>query len=337
MNTRGRETVGRRGVLGLAAAGLLAIGLAVALYGCAREETPSVLGRQPRAFTVAVFADVQYEDRDAQGRREYRASLDKFAEAVRRLSPMVAGGTAADAAPTFAIQLGDIINGGYASYDAVLPIYERLTCPRYHVLGNHDYGVAAADFGKVLPRLGLDKLGSGMGWYDFSPRAGWRMIVLNCNTVSIQGTLPGTDERRAAEAILADLKAKQAKSAQTWNGALGPVQREWLRATLDKAAAAGERSIIFCHAPVYPDGGTTLWDDAEVLKILDSARGVAAWMNGHAHEGGYALRRGVHHVNFKGMIEAQANAFALVDVFPDRIHITGFGSEPSRELAISAK
>ena len=62
---------------------------------------------------------------------------------------------------------------------------------------------------------------------------------------------------------------------------------------------------------------------------------VVAYFAGHDHAGGYAVRRGVHHVTVKGMVEAPTeNAYAVVEVYQDRLREIGCGKEPTRELRL---
>ena len=52
--------------------------------------------------------------------------------------------------------------------------------------------------------------------------------------------------------------------------------------------------------------------------------------------GGYACIDGRHFVTLEALLEAPegGNAYAVVHVFPDRVHIVGSGSVTSRELAV---
>ena len=276
------------------------------------------------AFRFGVIADVQYADIPAQGKRQYRESLLKLEHAVEQFNGLK---------PDFVIHLGDTIQTGFASFDAVLPIFAQVKVPVYYVLGNHDFGVAEADRGKVLAKLGLDKLGPGQGYYDFA-RAGIRFVVLNGNDLSVIARSPDSPEGKAAAALMMDLRKKGAPNAAAWNGAVGPQQLEWLKKVLGRAAAAGERTIVFCHFPVYPPGRSNLWNDAEVVEALESAKGIVAYIAGHEHQGGCARKGGIHYLTLKGLVEADPTAYALIEVFPDRLKVTGFGLEPSRTLNI---
>ena len=278
-------------------------------------------------LSFAVIADVQYRDLDAQGTRFYRESLAKLARAVERLNA---------ARPAFVVQLGDLIDGAFVSYDAILPIYDRLKMPHYHVLGNHDVAVEAGRQGAVLQRLGLDRLGGGRGYYDFA-RPGWRFIVLNGDDLSVQAYPAGSPEREASERVLADLRASGAKNATQWNGGLGREQLDWLKRTLAGAFASGQRAIVFCHFPVFPPGDSTLWNDREVIAILEDSPSVVAYFCGHKHEGDYAVKSGIHYVNLKGVVEGEETAYAVVEIYADLLKISGYGREESRTLALSKR
>jgi 3',5'-cyclic AMP phosphodiesterase CpdA len=205
--------------------------------------------------------------------------------------------------------------------------------PVHNVLGNHDAAVEPENQSEVLRRLGLDKLGDKKGYYDFA-RAGWRFVVLNGNDVSVLAHAPGSAQWKAANTLLDDLRKKRARNAQDWNGALGSEQLKWLDRTLAKAERTGERVLVFCHYPVYPPSSHTLWNDSEVLAILESHKGVVAYLCGHKHDGDYALINGAHYLTFAGMVETNETAYALVEVYSDRLCVTGFGREPRRVLQI---
>jgi manganese-dependent ADP-ribose/CDP-alcohol diphosphatase len=273
-------------------------------------------------FGFGVIADVQYRDGDPSGTRFYRESSAKLAAAVERFNEL---------RPAFVVQLGDLIDGASASYDVMLPIMARLRAPAYHVLGNHDQSVEAGQQREVPKRLGLDRLGPGLGYYDFA-RNGWRFVVLNGNDVSAIASPEGSPERRAADAMLEELKTRKAPNAQTWNGGVGAAQQAWLERTLARAAAAGERVVAFCHFPVLPPGPATLWNDREVLAVLEASPAMVAYFSGHEHRGGYAEQGGVHFVTLRGVVEGHDSAYALVEVYPDRLELKGFGREPSRTL-----
>jgi hypothetical protein len=179
----------------------------------------------------------------------------------------------------------------------------------YDVPGNHDYGFAH-------------------GPYEFT-QPGWRFLVLDGMELSVKS---------GPQPMLEELKSKKAANAQDWNGGVSPRQLDWLREKLAQAEAAHERVIAFCHFPVLAEASTPahlLWNHEAVLRILEASPSVAAWFNGHDHNGGYAERNGIHHVTFPGMVESgDLNSYTVVQIFPDRIELKGTGSAPSRTLKL---
>ncbi|MHC4487551.1 MAG: LamG-like jellyroll fold domain-containing protein [Planctomycetota bacterium] len=247
------------------------------------------------AFVFAVIADVQYADKASSGARHYSTSLDKLAEAVEHLNKEK---------PAFVIQLGDIIDGrgtpgSQEDLNTVLEVFNRLQMPTYHVIGNHCLSV---------DREALQKsLGLGRGYYDFTvPSAkGWRFVVTD-----------GTD---------------------AGYGVMSTEQTDWFRSILETAALADERVICFNHFALLPQAAPShrMATPQPILDALDEAGNVVAWFAGHDHQGGYAYRKGVHHVTVCGMVEAPVqNAYALIELHPDIIKKTGFGKEPNRDMSI---
>lgn len=275
-------------------------------------------------FTFGVVADVQYCDCDTHGSRYYRASLEKLGGAVEAFNRE---------APDFVVQLGDLIDRDAASYDDVLPVLRRIEAPTYHVLGNHDFSVGEDVSGSIQDEV-LQVLGMERAYYDFR-HEDWRFVVLDGNDVSLHATAAEGEGRRRAERTLASLRERGADNAQSWNGGLGAEQLAWLDRTLADADAAGERVILFCHFPVYPDGAHNLWNAEAVLVLLEAHPSVAAYISGHNHAGAYAVRRGVHFLTLRGMVETpDTTAFAFIEVTPVGLQVRGEGREPDRMLQL---
>jgi 3',5'-cyclic AMP phosphodiesterase CpdA len=279
-------------------------------------------GESP-VLRFAVVADIQYADKPPRGKRQYRDSKAKLASIVDQINQQNVD---------FIIQLGDLIDEGEDSLDAILPIFRSLRARQYHVVGNHDLSF---DRSAVLERLAMKA-----PYYDFSLR-GWRFVVLDGMDVSADGSWPsGSPNRIVGERMLAELKARSAPNAVAWNGGIGESQKRWLQETLEEAGRRNERVIVFCHFPVLAASSTPvhlLWNHEEVLKILAASPTVVAYMNGHDHQGGYAEERGIHFLTVSGVVESgEENAFATVEVFADRLEIRGSGTVPHRSLTIGA-
>jgi manganese-dependent ADP-ribose/CDP-alcohol diphosphatase len=226
----------------------------------------------------------------------------------------------------FVTHLGDFIDRDFKNFDVLNPIFDKLTVPKYHVLGNHDFSVAD-HLKKDVPA----KLGMPAKYYDYEVK-GWRYVVLDGNDVSFHAYPEGSEEAQAAADYY---ESKQIKSPK-WNGAIGAQQLTWLKTVLEKAQANKEAVILFCHFPVYPQNGHNLWNADEVMALLESYPCVKAYINGHNHHGNYCKKGGVHYVTLKGMVETETNSSAVIKVSDDTIDIVGYGRENIRSLQIDA-
>ncbi|MFC1762601.1 metallophosphoesterase [Planctomycetota bacterium] len=245
----------------------------------------------PEPMAITLLADIQYGDEPVKGLLHYRAAQRKLAEAVADLNQQDLD---------FAVQVGDLLDGypedpnrSLQDFETIFPILQGLTVPCYHVVGNHCITVGRET---LLQRLGLKR-----AYYDFTHPAlpGWRCVV-------VDGTEAG-------------------------NGQIGPIQLAWLRATLTRAAAQREQVLCFCHFAVAPEAARHGMTDPEpILEVLDETGCVRAWFAGHDHGGGYAERRGVHHVTLHGMIEtASETSYAVLEISPNELRLKGVGREPN--------
>jgi manganese-dependent ADP-ribose/CDP-alcohol diphosphatase len=297
-------TLSRRRFLGLSALGAAAVPLGVGA-GSAAAGTP---------FRFGVIADCQYADVDTSGTRHYRESVRKLREAVAALN---------DADLDLALHLGDFVDRFAESFADVVPIFERLRMPKYHVLGNHDFQLPLDEL--------LETLRMPAPYHHFR-RNGWRFVVVDTNDVSLYANPEGSEKHELAREILDRLIAEGAVNAQTWNGAVGAAQLAWLRRVLDGARRRGEKVVLNSHHPIYPKNAHNAWNDDELVDLVTSYDNVVAWFNGHNHHGNYGFTGGTHFVTFHGMVELDTNAYATVRVRSDRFEVTGFGREPDRVL-----
>jgi predicted phosphodiesterase len=271
-------------------------------------------------FRFGVFADVQYCDCDPAGTRYYREALAKAQACVEAFNEQ-------DLA--FVIHLGDAIDRDFASFDSVMPAFYRLKALRYQVLGNHDYAVEAEKKIEVPGRMGMPGR-----WYDFSHGA-WRFVVLDGNDLSLHGRRPDEAEHAEAQAMLTKVKERQAPQGQMWNGGIGAAQLAWLEETLRDAGEKNERVLIFCHYPVFPENAHNLWNDLELMEVVDRHACVKAWFNGHNHAGNYGERNGVHYLTLQGVVETpDTTAYAEVVVHESSLEVIGRGREETRTLKL---
>jgi hypothetical protein len=282
---------------------------------------PAVAQNAP-TFRFGIIADPQYAPAVPNLRlnRYYANSLWKLSEAIAELNKHDL---------KFVATLGDIIDRHWESYSHVMPVYDQLKHERFFLLGNHDYDVAADYLQSVVRNAGMPR-----AYYDFAG-GGYRFIVLDGNDVSLFAPPRNDPRRELAAERLAALKAKGATNAQTWNGSLSDQQFAWLEATIARAKTAGEKVIVMGHYPIYPVNEHNLWDSERIVALISASDNVVAYFCGHNHAGNYGEIGRKAFVNFKGMVDTpDTTAFSVVEVYPERVEIKGFGREGNRTLTI---
>jgi manganese-dependent ADP-ribose/CDP-alcohol diphosphatase len=270
-----------------------------------------------KVLSIGLIADVQYTDESGNliVNRYYDASLEKLSQCTTEFNTMNLD---------FVIQLGDMIDRDFKSYDEILAVYNSLTMPHYSVLGNHDYSVSDDKKALVPGKLGMQK-----PYYDFALK-GWRFIVLDGNDISL---FAATDDSPAFEDALTYYKVNDIVSP-TWNGAIGSEQLQWLQEHLNAASTADEKVVIFCHYPVVPAGNKhNLWNAGELVSLLESYDCVKAYLNGHDHRGGYEFQNGIHYLTIPGMVDTRKeSSYAVIDLYENTIVVDGSGRCPDRIL-----
>ena len=283
-------------------------------------------------FSFGLVADIQFARKPDEGRRRYGSSLQRLRAAVSDWS---------DEELAFVVQLGDLIDGrdtqGEGLEDLALVLEElgHTEVPLWHVIGNH---------GLELPRRVLqERLGLTQTWYAIE-RGPWRFLVLDALWLGTAGRLPDDPLALDAAAYLQHFGAgnpagRERAQARQWNGGLGPRQRAWLADELAQAADRGQRAVIFSHLPVLPASAraaTVLWDQKDVLAILEHSPAFVAWIAGHDHGGGYAQIAGRHFLTLRGLVEAGEgeNVYAVVHARADGLVIDGRGQAVDRVLSV---
>jgi predicted phosphodiesterase len=265
------------------------------------------------------MADVQYCDCNTAGSRAYRASLQKLKEAVDTFNLEKVD---------MVFHLGDFIDRDIHSFDTLNKIAAGLECPFYLVPGNHDFNVKPYKPADALAAMHLKRP------YYAVVKDGWRLIALNGNDVSLYGTDSGSAKYKQAADMFDKLKKEHAPNAYDWNGAIGKKQITWLKKQLKTARKKGQQVIVFCHFPLYPEKGhEILWNAAEIRPLIESSPQVMAYLNGHVHRSQYFRENGMNYVSFKGIVQKDGNAFAIVSVFRDHLEIKGYEKEISRTLS----
>jgi len=292
---------------------------ATAVLGMAITATTSAFAKEEEKpkFEFGIVPDAQYCDCEINGTRYYTNSLDKLMDAVQTFNSEEVD---------FTVQTGDLIDRNLSSFSDILPIYNSIEGPKYHVLGNHDFPVTTDEV--------IDILGMPNQYYDFKYK-NWRFVVLDTNDLSLYANPEGSDKYQQAQEMYNSLKANNEINAQTWNGGVSEEQLTWLRGVLKKAAQSQEKVVVLSHMPVYPENNHNVWNDEAVIAELEAAGNVVAYFNGHNHAGNYGVKNGIHYVNLKGMVETDdTNSYSIVRVYKDRLEVDGYGRETDRILKI---
>lgn len=273
---------------------------------------------QKPIFSFGVIADVQYADADHAGTRYYRLSTGKLREALTVMK---------SDSVSFVINLGDLIDKDFKSYKPVIDMLDSSGLSIYHVAGNHDYSVDAK-YKKRLPVL----VPSKNGYYTMVFEK-FRFIFLNGNEISTYSTNKKASVKNAS-VILDAMKEKGEINAVDWNGGISNSQINWLKSQLELSVAANEKVFIACHFPLVPENIHNLLNYKEVLSLLENYHNIIAWFNGHNHAGNYGNFNMIHFITFRGMVETEtSNSFARVDVYKNKIWISGTGREKNQILA----
>ena len=269
-------------------------------------------------INFGLFGDLQYWDGDVYKDRHFRNSLQKISACQRVFNSF---------SLDFVVDLGDLIDRDWQSYDTILPAFKHFNAPVFHVLGNHDYEVDESFKAQVPEKIGLE-----IPYYRFEYN-GYFFIVLDGNEISTFANPADTKNYVLAEEWLKKMEYGNVANANFWNGGIGNEQLNWLENELNHAQHLGKKVIIFCHYPIFPDDRHNLLNSHALLQLIQAYSCVQAWFCGHNHEGNYAQISGIHFVNILGMVETEHEpAFCVVEISEQTLKISGFGREPSRKL-----
>jgi len=283
-------------------------GLALTPFSCTG---PTGRRRRPEAVRFGIVTDCHYADADTAGTRFYRHSLDKLGECVEAMNEQQVD---------FLVELGDFkdqnsppVEQKTLSYlRAVESVFCKFNGPAYHVLGNHDQdSLSKAQFLTNIENAGIDP---GRSYYSFDFN-GVHFVVLDANYKS-----DGTDYDHGNF---------------DWTDANVPLDElQWLRRDL---AASRGAVIVLVHQLLDGAGSHYVKNAAEVRQIIEQSGRVLAVFQGHRHDGGYSLIKGIHYYTLKAVIEGPApanNSYAVVEVRPDmNINVTGYRKAVDKQLA----
>lgn len=304
-------------------------------------------GSQP-LFSFGVISDVQYAD-IPDGRsflgvpRYYRHSLVVLQRAVKKWNYQ---------RPKFVMNFGDIIDGFCPkdqSLDAVKKLvreFDNFNGPVYHMIGNHCLYNLPRE--KLLPLLRIHSH-DDRAYYDFSPIPEYRFVILDGYDISAIGWPKDHPKTLKALKFLDEKNPNSDKNSPNgladlerrflmFNGAVGKEQLEWLDNVLSDATKLNQKVVVCCHLPLDPNASSRealLWNYDEVMEVLHGYSCVKVCLAGHDHKGGHSIdSHGIHHRVFEAALECPpgTDAFGCVDVFDDRLSLSGTDRMKSTEM-----
>ncbi len=286
--------------------------LILGLISCTRTE-------ENNHFSVGIIADCQYCDCDIKWDRYYKKSPERLKEAVTELNKHELD---------YTIHLGDFIDQRFSSFDSLVPTWNKLKSPSYHVLGNHDFEVVDSLKSKIFDKLNLKKRYYSIDQND------WKFIVLDGTDLSFYGSLDSL-KLKEAKTTFDKIEKDSLPYAKVYNGGLSNEQMNWVEQELITAQNKHQNVGFYCHFPLLPYDNGNLWNTVELQKLIERYKNVKVFMNGHKHLGAYAQKNGIHYVTFKGMVNtADSTSYAIADFFKDSIKIKGYGREKDKTLLL---
>jgi len=188
-------------------------------------------------------------------------------------------------------------------------------------------------------------------YHSFTPHKSVRFLLLDTYDISLLGWPEGHPHIAMATAILDKNNPNKEKNSSkglygknkrfvAYNGGIGEEQLKWMKQELDEALALKQMVILCSHVPlVAVVSGTSsfLWNCDEVLELIDKYPNVVCYLSGHDHDGGYVLRKKVHHYVLPAIVECVqgSNAYATVEIHNDHMKINGYGIIKSVKLPFS--
>ncbi len=283
---------------------LFLIAILIVLSSCSKTEP---------ILKIGLIADPQYADKSTTGKRYYRESLWKLEEAIDTFNYNQVD---------FVQNLGDIIDVDWASYDSIIPVYQKLNpgIENHQLLGNHDFSIDTTRFKNLLKKLSMPN------YYYSYLKNGWRFIVLDATDYSYFSNSLHNHDTNQVNSYYENTMGKS--NNYNWNSAIGMAQQNWLEAQLDSAKILNQKVILFSHMPLRPEGNPhNLWNDYEIINLIENSSNVVAFINGHNHSGDYVFKNGIHYITIFGMVDTMISSYGILEIYRDSLVLKGYGNQ----------
>lgn len=267
-------------------------------------------------FTIGLFADAQYADKDDHERPSEPGRVKRFRASAERLAEALADFRKRGEQMACVVNLGDLIDGyndddvaalvptrtgpvpahladkSRADLEVMRAVIRRgvaAATPVYHCVGNHDCNLPREE---VCASLGNPDCAA---YFGVKLPRGWRLLVLDTTEVNPRYETPGSEAQALGEAYVRGAKSeaggdKLRDEVKPWGGGLGPAQLAWLAKELEAATERNEKVIVASHCALSRTAarpGMSAWDADSISETLESFECVKVCLAGHDHPGGY--------------------------------------------------
>lgn len=283
--------------------------------------TKSVLAGKENYFAspavrFGIVTDLHYADRESNGSRYYKQSLDKLSECVELMN---------EQAVDFLIELGDFKDQNVHPdeketlryLETIEQKFRQFKGPIYHVLGNHDMdSILKTQFLDCIYNSGFSK---AQNYYSFN-YGSFHFVVLDANYTK--------------EGLSYD------KGNFDWKDCHIPEEQLlWLKEDLKRHP---EPTIVFVHQQLDRSAFDVTHaiycpDNADqVNAILEQSGNVLIVFQGHYHEGSFNVINNINYYTLKAVIEGEGivnNSYAIVEIDKHKnIAIKGYRKAVSKRL-----
>ena len=277
---------------------------------------PNLLAQKRKSIQFGVITDSHYADRDPNGTRYYRGSMDKIRESINVFNQKKVD---------FVVHLGDFKDEDLnqktedtLSYLKTIEAeYAKFKGPRYHCIGNHDVdSITKAQFLANVENTGIK---TDSAHYSFDIK-GFHFVVLDANF-----------DKNGKEHYFKD-------GADFQDVNIPDSQLEWLKNDLSKTELP---TVVFCHQPFfkYDKGDYVLHviNRQALRTILEKSGKVNAVIHGHVHEESFQEINGIYYITQLGMVDFEGlenNSFAIVDFDGATLKLNGYKRTTSKSIKV---
>ena len=162
-------------------------------------------------------------------------------------------------------------------------------------------------------------------YYDFS-YGDWRFLVLDGTELAEYSRYNHPELAEEGDSVWNSVQ--DSTNGYDWNGGISKTQQLWIRTKIEEAESLEQNVILFCHFTLFPDTiENCLWNNQEIISLLEDYPNVIAYINGHWHPGSYGLKNGIHYIGQAAMVDTpDQSSFAILEIYPKELRMKGYGN-----------